>query len=255
MNTTNRKSQRGFTLVELAIVLVIVGLLISGILKGQELIANAQVNASVAKAKAIEGAIITFRDNYYYLPGDLNNAATKLQACAGVCATNGNQDNRIGTNATFVGAKVIGTISEDMAAFAHLAAANLLGEVSSNPTAVEFGLTAPSAPVGGGFLVGISNGTSSAGTTATALPQAGHMLALVNSASGAVAATSTVMTPGQSERFDRKMDDGAPNTGSVAAIGVITAGTTQCATAADNTGVYAVSVAGLNCGLYVRILN
>ncbi|MES2729835.1 MAG: prepilin-type N-terminal cleavage/methylation domain-containing protein [Pseudomonadota bacterium] len=255
MNTMNTKRQRGFTLVELAIVLVIVGLLISGILKGQELIANAQVNASVSKAKAIEAAVITFRDNYYYLPGDITNPGTKLQNCTAECATSGDQNNRIGTLATFTGTKAIGSYSEDMAAFPHLAAANLLGEVAVDVSALEFGNSAPSAPIGGGFLIGVSSGQTLAGHTATTLPQAGHYLGLVNSASAAIDDTSTVMTPAQSERFDRKMDDGAPNTGSVNAIGVVAAGATQCATAATNAGLYAVSVAGVNCGLYIRILN
>ena len=46
-------SQAGFTLVELAIVMIIIGLLIAGVLKGQELIANARVTSTVAQIKAI----------------------------------------------------------------------------------------------------------------------------------------------------------------------------------------------------------
>ena len=45
------KAQAGFTLVELAIGMIIIGLLIAGVLKGQALIANAQVTATVAQVK------------------------------------------------------------------------------------------------------------------------------------------------------------------------------------------------------------
>jgi prepilin-type N-terminal cleavage/methylation domain-containing protein len=55
------RPQAGFTLVELAIVMIIIGLLIAGVLKGQALIANAQVTATVAQVKAIEAATSTFK--------------------------------------------------------------------------------------------------------------------------------------------------------------------------------------------------
>ncbi|MCK5555335.1 MAG: prepilin-type N-terminal cleavage/methylation domain-containing protein, partial [Alphaproteobacteria bacterium] len=56
--------QKGFTLVELAIVLTIIGLLIGGILKGQQLMQNARVTATIAQIQAIESATTTFRDTY-----------------------------------------------------------------------------------------------------------------------------------------------------------------------------------------------
>jgi prepilin-type N-terminal cleavage/methylation domain-containing protein len=60
--TRQPASQAGFTLVELAIVMIIIGLLIAGVLKGQELIANARVTSTVAQVKAIDAAISTFKD-------------------------------------------------------------------------------------------------------------------------------------------------------------------------------------------------
>jgi prepilin-type N-terminal cleavage/methylation domain-containing protein len=54
-------SQAGFTLVELAIVMIIIGLLIAGVLKGQELIANARVTSTVAQVKAIDAAILPLK--------------------------------------------------------------------------------------------------------------------------------------------------------------------------------------------------
>ena len=58
------RAQAGFTLVELAIVMIIIGLLIAGVLKGQALIQNAQVTSTVAQVKSIEAAISTFSDTY-----------------------------------------------------------------------------------------------------------------------------------------------------------------------------------------------
>jgi prepilin-type N-terminal cleavage/methylation domain-containing protein len=91
------RSSAGFTLVELAIVMIIIGLLIAGVLKGQALIANAQVTATVAQVKAIEAATTTFRDTYAALPGDMASPTTKLPNCAAApCATAGNGDGSIG---------------------------------------------------------------------------------------------------------------------------------------------------------------
>ena len=60
-NIHMNRGQAGFTLVELAIVMIIIGLLIGGILKGQELIANAQVTATVSQVKGIDAALSTFK--------------------------------------------------------------------------------------------------------------------------------------------------------------------------------------------------
>ena len=258
----NTKTQRGFTLVELAIVLVIVGLLISGVLKGQELIANAQLNSTVAKAKSIESAGVTFRDNYSYLPGDLPNGATRLQNCAGLCAlAASNGDGRIGvedaygiaTAATAAGAP---TQNENNAAWAQLSAANLIGEVSSNAQLAEIGTAVPSAAVGGGFRVGFEgNGTIAGVTQVAGTATAGHYLNLTNSVVTALAAASTVTTALLMERLDKKMDDGKPATGSVLAIGSVGAAQANCATTNTQAGVYNVAGEGLNCGAVIRIFN
>ena len=76
-------SQAGFTLVELAIVMIIIGLLIAGVLKGQELIGNARVTATVAQIKGIDAATSTFKDTYSDLPGryiKLRRSFAKLSA-------------------------------------------------------------------------------------------------------------------------------------------------------------------------------
>ncbi len=64
------RNQKGFTLVEIAIVLVIIGLLIGGVLKGQAMIQNAKVKRVVKSADELRAAIYTFYDKYGKFPGD-----------------------------------------------------------------------------------------------------------------------------------------------------------------------------------------
>lgn len=96
MGQKTKNSQSGFTLVELAIALVIVGLLLGGVLKGQELLENARISATLTQTKSIESASILFKDTYGYLPGDMLNATTRLPDCTPekVCM-DGNGDGRI----------------------------------------------------------------------------------------------------------------------------------------------------------------
>ena len=69
MQTKNTK-QGGFTLVEIAIVLVIIGLLLGGILKGQELINNAKVRSVADRQNSLKAAWFGFVDRYNFIPGD-----------------------------------------------------------------------------------------------------------------------------------------------------------------------------------------
>lgn len=65
-------SQKGFTLVEIAIVLVIIGLLLGGVLKGQEMIANAKIKATQSEIQQWTAAVYTYQDKVGRLPGDTN---------------------------------------------------------------------------------------------------------------------------------------------------------------------------------------
>jgi prepilin-type N-terminal cleavage/methylation domain-containing protein len=87
------KRQHGFTLVEIAIVLVIIGLLLGGILKGQELITNAKVKNAVNTFNGTSAAIYAYQDRYKYLPGDDPTATTRWTG-----SRNGNGDGVIGGN-------------------------------------------------------------------------------------------------------------------------------------------------------------
>jgi prepilin-type N-terminal cleavage/methylation domain-containing protein len=66
--------ERGFTLIELSIVLVIIGLIAGGILAGSELIHASKVRATVKRFTEIDTAVNTYRTKYACLPGDCVNA-------------------------------------------------------------------------------------------------------------------------------------------------------------------------------------
>lgn len=87
------RKQTGFTLVEIAIVLVIIGLLLGGVLKGQELVSNAQAKSIGNDLKNIQTMIYGYQDRFRALPGDDALVATHLNggtaAPAGVNRGNG----------------------------------------------------------------------------------------------------------------------------------------------------------------------
>jgi len=85
-----RKQQQGFTLVEIAIVLVIIGLLLGGILKGQEMITQAKIKNVIADFSGISAAYYGYQDRYRAIPGDDPAAATRWASAPAAAAGNGN---------------------------------------------------------------------------------------------------------------------------------------------------------------------
>jgi prepilin-type N-terminal cleavage/methylation domain-containing protein len=88
----NRRQQSGFTLIEIAIVLVIIGLLLGGILKGQELITSARVRNMADQGNGVQAAYYGFVDRFRNLPGDWPQAQA-VQAIPGLTATAGGDGN------------------------------------------------------------------------------------------------------------------------------------------------------------------
>ena len=86
-----RQQQKGFTLVEIAIVLVIIGLLLGGILKGQELINSARVRNLADTTTGIQAAYFGFIDRFRRVPGDWNK--TDAATAIGVAITGTGNDN------------------------------------------------------------------------------------------------------------------------------------------------------------------
>jgi prepilin-type N-terminal cleavage/methylation domain-containing protein len=77
-------AQNGFTLVEIAIVLVIIGLLLGGILKGQEMITQAKIKNIISDFSGVSAAYYGYQDRYRAIPGNDPNAGTRWGATAGL---------------------------------------------------------------------------------------------------------------------------------------------------------------------------
>ncbi|MGH1376481.1 MAG: type II secretion system protein [Alphaproteobacteria bacterium] len=223
------RDEKGFTLVELAVVMVIVGLLIGGILKGQEMIANQQVNSTIAQIKSVDAAQATFRDIYDALPGDMVDALTRVTGCVAPCA-NGDGDNTLET------APMVAAPDAEALNFSrHLAGA---------------GLVAGSSAVDLNFMEGTIRdiefipGTQAAaalGQAAAGVARSGNYLG-VNSTGGVGNAVG--LTPLQAGRIDRKLDDGVSNTGGAIAGGTVAA----CANAA---GAYLENLGASGCTIAI----
>jgi prepilin-type N-terminal cleavage/methylation domain-containing protein len=109
------KTQQGFTLIEIAIVLVIIGLLLGGVLKGQELITSARVRNLIAHQDGVKAAYFGFLDRYRALPGDYSQATTNIPGCSG--CQNGDNNGQILLN---------GAVLESIGAWEHLSKAGFI---------------------------------------------------------------------------------------------------------------------------------
>lgn len=78
-----KNNQKGFTLVEIAIVLVIIGLLLGGILKGQEMIIQAKIKNAITDFSGVSAAYFGYQDRYRATPGDDSSATRWTGATAG----------------------------------------------------------------------------------------------------------------------------------------------------------------------------
>jgi len=211
----NFKKQQGFTLVELAIVMIIIGLLIGGVLKGQQLIENAKVKSVVAQVKSYQAAALSFKDSYAGIPGDMSNAALRLAGCqtgnTNSC-TSGNGNSIIGNN-TDANTTDVSGVRENTQFWKHLALADLITgvQVNANPnlaTDLAWGAAYPASKIRGGFAI-IFNNQGAA--------PSGHYLRMQPNATGGMTEQigAYPVSPIQAAQIDRIMDDSIPITGSV----------------------------------------
>jgi len=222
-------NEDGFSLVELAIGLVIIGLLVGGVLKGVELIESARLKSTLSQINEFRVAVSTFMDRYDALPGDYHEASQHIKAGL----KNGNNSGTIDGQGLARG-------SQALQFWAHLSEANLLSKpgtpaVSGN---ASFGKGAPKAKIGGGFTIEHQPNPD--------MP--GHWFILgeengPNNKKGG-------LTPLQAMSLDKKADNGDPNSGRIRSKHGTNAGPNDCI---RSNGKYNTDVTRKVCVLYFRL--
>lgn len=217
-------SKSGFTLVELAIVLVIIGLIIGGVLVGKDLIHAAENRSLITQYQGYVAAVHTFQLKYRGLPGDLRNATdfwgaldTDNTTCQPLSSDdlktcNGNGDKVLGT---------VGFFNERFRFWQHLANAELIagqytGVTGSGGTYHNImGVNCPISKIEG---IGWSASYTAANLAQTAatfweyFPQ-GFFLRI--GTQGLTDLNSTAITTSDAFSIDSKIDDGKPAKGRI----------------------------------------
>ena len=126
----SRLQSLGFTLVEMAIVLVIVGIILVAVLRGEALIDQARVSDLVQITRDLANATREFKNRYHYLPGDLPDASTDLNFTATWAAPAGTCDIPPGGTS---GDGLINTNDEVQCVLPHLVFAGYIESVEMLP--------------------------------------------------------------------------------------------------------------------------
>lgn len=243
--------RNGFTLIELSIVLVILGLLVGGIMAGQNIIRSSELRGVVADFTRISIAVNSFHDQYGQLPGDgdemFDYFGTDCAATALDC--NGNNDG-------LIGGAINGSVhGEGYMAIRQLALAGLVegdyrGRVVGGSQAGDE--TIPSSISNAGFWIWhwgaldyFQTGGNTAGTRFNWIHLGG------DATSGGTAWNNTrILLPKEAENIDEKMDDGMPGLGNMIGGSF----TTNCSTTNEpTTARYDVARTSENCQLALKL--
>lgn len=192
-NPIKIQKNAGFTLVEMAIAIVIIGFLVAGVLAGTNMLRNAEVVSVVADFEKYRKAYYGFEKVYNQYPGDMSDP-TQITGATGT----GDGDGAV-EGATALGAA---NANEQYFVWSHLAAAGFIdgGYTGVAGTGYSFGTNAPASKVTNAGFKMFWNGTS-------------------NTLLHTAATTGSVINPIQAWSIDKKLDDGNASTGELTATG------------------------------------
>jgi prepilin-type N-terminal cleavage/methylation domain-containing protein len=246
----------GFTLIEMSIVLVIIGLIVGGVLAGRELVRSAELKSVITDINSFTSAIHTFRDKYSAIPGDMPNATTYWgtdASCPNTPANsvpkkatcNGNGDGTIGPWPTAQTYEIPRT-------WQHLANAGLIAGsytgVSAPAGGVIPGLNGPASRISGaGYSIEYN---ANFGLTEF-MPIQAHVIYF----GATVVGDNTegpAISPADAYAIDSKMDDGMPATGVVMSLGTLYDPNCYTAAAYPNEK-YDLTKNGPQCALMFRM--
>ncbi|MDR2508102.1 MAG: prepilin-type N-terminal cleavage/methylation domain-containing protein [Candidatus Accumulibacter sp.] len=190
------RKQSGFTLVEISIVLVIIGLLLGGVLKGQELINSARVKNFATDFRNIPVLVYAYQDKFRALPGDDTGAIAHLGSAATQIPP-GSTGNGVLNGNWYDDASLLAT-SETVAFWEHVRLANL----AAGPLPIVSNADLPRNANTG--RIGIESGSSTN--------------AYISGMSGSFVVCSANILGQFAKQLDVMMDDGNPYTGSLRAV-------------------------------------
>jgi len=226
MAKSNATLQRGFTLIEMSIVLVIIGLIVGGILKGQELIESSRQKNLISQIDRIRSGSTAFVDRFKSLPGDLGRTSI-LPGSSLIGGSGGNDNGIIGAIISpMTTAATVASVAttENVQFFNHLIAANLASSGSAmSPTvtlacftgycATPSPLPSSSYPSSG---LTISYGTHPGNTVGTqADARLAHWLLLSRFSSTTITGGDTAIAASRAFQLDTKYDDGGAGSGNI----------------------------------------
>jgi prepilin-type N-terminal cleavage/methylation domain-containing protein len=215
----------GFSLIELAIVLVILGLLVGGIMSGQSLIRAAELRSVTTGLQNYQSSAVTFRDKYLALPGDMTNAtafwgkdntncatATGTAATPGTC--NGNGNGILNWQAASAGGTSEGFQFWKQLQLAGLIEGQYTGTAGSGSTTLSTpGINIPRAKLGNNLGWLANNATNYAGDAIAYALDYGNNFWLRSDPE------TPYLTPEEAWNIDTKLDDGKPAYGTIIARG------------------------------------